>query len=398
LLYSGATHRSGAVANTDIATALTNWLGEPIVIGSGSKLEDRPEDDPVGRLHLLEAQARYQSQSQAIVYVLVYASFAAIALAGFSVFAGKRRGYLALACLPPTFFAALLAVTPLYLSPAVLGVACVAAGLAVAMVCATWSRFRCEYLAVVAVAVGLAAFVFQWYQSAAASYQIAGGARYFGIGNEYSGFFQGAFLCLAASPLLGLARWGRWLGLVCVLVLAGAVGHPSVGANAGDMLGGLIGFIAVGIVLLGKRGKRWALPGLAVALLLLAALGALDASRPAESQSHIGRAVGEIASGGTSAAAAIVLRKLELNMMLVRNSPWSLLLAAECTGTISLLIAMKRKGAKTDIAQIQGLVALVVALFILNDSGTLSGAAAGMWMFLAVSQQYSFANNAIHAK
>jgi hypothetical protein len=121
-------------------------------------------------------------------------------------------------------------------------------------------------------------------------YSVAVAGRFTGLGNLAFALFGAATIVLAA---LVVDRWGR-RGLVpAVALLAGVVvveGLPMLGADVGGVLAMVPAFGVTALVLAGRRvGWRQvaALVGITVVVLLLFAL--VDATRPAEVQTHLAR-------------------------------------------------------------------------------------------------------------
>ncbi|HMO10534.1 MAG TPA: hypothetical protein PKB06_03305, partial [Actinotalea sp.] len=123
------------------------------------------------------------------------------------------------------------------------------------------------------------------------------GGRYYGFGNPTYSVYAVAALVTAAALGWWLREQGR---RVAAVLAAGAVGVtallvdllPGLGADVG---GGLVLLPAAGIVVLAVAGARvtWTRVLLigAVGVVLVAGIGVLDWSRPAEQRTHLGRFV-----------------------------------------------------------------------------------------------------------
>jgi len=111
-----------------------------------------------------------------------------------------------------------------------------------------------------------------------------------------------------------------------------------------------------------------------------------DSLRPQEEQSHFGRAFGAIRTGGLGVVAEIAGRKAALNAVLLRNSPWALLMG----GAVLAAAAGRRLAGRIGrLGRVRFYVlgTAVGALLAMNDSGVLAGAACAIWLVLAVFQE-----------
>ncbi len=376
LLTSGSTRRAGVVANTDLATAILHWLGAPAHIGSGQPMEVAPSASPLWEVTAIRDEADYQSKTRGAVRGFVYSSSLALAVSAALACATGGRGLLpsALSLAPPAALTGLLAAGVLR-PPAPGGPALLAIGAALAFAVI---RFRLASLRITPAlalvsAGGVATFcLLGWLAGAPASYEIQGGARYYGLGNEYGGLFAGAMAVLAGALAVRGALGGVAGGAV-MLAAAVFAGHPLLGANAGVMLGCLAG--AVAVLAAGLPRRRWPAAVLAAAagVVVVAGLGIADSFRPESRQSHFGRAVAGIRRDGAGAALDIILRKTSLNLMLLQRSPWSLLLAASAGGAAFVSWKCRRRAPAA-------VWATAGALLVFNDSGVLAAAASSLWI------------------
>lgn len=391
-LVSAATRRPGVVANTDLATGIAGWLGIAERIGSGQRIRSDAEEDPVGILRRISSDAAFQHQGRRAVYGYVYASAAAIVASVILLLAGgaaARIGH-ALSVLPPSIILSILWLS--LLRPPASVLLWGAIGLAAIPALIQW-RWRTRWmglgLAGASVVSILVASATGWLFSAAASYEIQGGARFYGIGNEYGGVLIGAALFLATAPPFMAGRSRRVAAGIIALLVAAASGFPVLGANLGMMLGGLAGAAVVVAGIGAQYKRRFIGPLLAGIVLFVVAVGVLDSMRPVDRQSHFGRSVLVLREEGASEAVQIAQRKAAINWMLVQNSPWALLLAAGLAGSGTIAFAVRRQQA-AQLDRTWAAAALwtgVAALTLLNDSGVLAGAACGQWLFARYSER-----------
>jgi len=235
------------------------------------------------------------------------------------------------------------------------------------------------------------------------SYDPLGGARFYGIGNEFMGVLIGAVILTAVCSLtLTPHRFrGPVLGGAGALFLITlfAVANPGIGANMGGTITALVAFLVTILLLLHVRfTRRLILASAGGAFLFLAGLTALEFMRGAEQQSHIGRAARLVFGGdlesGLQEAYNIVKRKVSMNLKLLRYTIWSRVYLASLGGLILLFyrpIGRMQTFRDQYPYVFKGLVGIavgsVVAL-IFNDSGVV--ASATVMMFGAPPLLYLF--------
>jgi len=176
------------------------------------------------------------------------------------------------------------------------------------------------------------------------------GARYYGLGNELSALLLGALICLLPKePIV------RVISVGCVALL---IGHPSLGANGGDMIAVFIGLCLYAVA----RGGRKAILMAIVITLAMACMVVWDAFfAPEAMQSHLGRFVGAKGMG----VAELVTSKLMSHFRLMTTSAWGI------TSLISIWWwgnqHIHRDGRKPALS-----TCVAACLFLLNDSGPVS--------------------------
>jgi len=226
------------------------------------------------------------------------------------------------------------------------------------------------------------------------SYTPVEGARYYGIGNYQFGCALGAAMIASgfvASALSG-ARMLRMAVLgAALLALVAAIGLPSLGADAG---GGMSGGAAVVAGLILWRDREISRRFIVYAILAIpASLGlmiVLDVIRSGGAQSHIGRAMELISSGGAVEIWKIIERKMGVNIRLLTSSPWGKLLAVSVISAIAMLGMRHGEGLRklrTDRHVYSAVIAAAIgitAAFLLNDSGTVAAATAFIYVWMLV--------------
>ncbi len=217
-------------------------------------------------------------------------------------------------------------------------------------------------------------------------YSIVAGARFYGIGNEYLGFFLGAYtVFLALSFKTTDKRQGKLLTLVTWL-LALVVSHPNFGANIGGGSTVILGLGITNLLLLKKRINLSEVAGLFISLIVLLTLvGLWDYWISKNSISHFGQLLFLIKEEGFPVIKEMINRKWEMNRRLINYTPWSKALL----GLLILIPLLYYKPSQKIIEllkkypeQLKGFLGLVftaIIALVLNDSGIV--AAAMMFIF-----------------
>ncbi len=153
------------------------------------------------------------------------------------------------------------------------------------------------------------------------------GARYYGLGNEYMGFYLGAFI-LALTVSLELARNRSFhinpiIIILSFLIITYFIGAVNLGANFGGMVTALIaGGISCYYIYKDKEWmNRWVISGLGLLFLIMIIL--LDYSGMMGNSSHIGQGFQKIIEGQWQWILDTLLRKFTMNLKLLRWTIWS---------------------------------------------------------------------------
>lgn len=405
-LLSASTRREGVVTISDIAPSVLSFLDIKDREGmTGREVGTEPGENVGQTLQDINLNASLQAQRQSamrgssvvqsVVVVLVTVCvllFAAYPIKRFAV-------WLALvpAALPVTML-----VLPLVCSFGLVGAVIVLSVITAAVVVLCAALMRSPLRAFVwlcgALVFGLMVDLLigaPIISASIAGYNLAEGARYYGIGNELMGTMLGAALIGTGAALAGVRLSHRVRVLIATVVLALLfifIGLPSLGANTG---GALAAVPAVAVMLLVRQGWKPSVRGVAlivvITVLAVGSLFALDAVRGAGSQSHMGRVVGAAANGGGSELLMVFQRKLALNFMLVSTSLWSRLLGLSILAS-GLIYWWSRKMMgnsfldREESAAVMGCTVGIAAAFIFNDSGVVAAAtcAVFLWMFLVL--------------
>ncbi|KEO84016.1 hypothetical protein [Tumebacillus flagellatus] len=211
------------------------------------------------------------------------------------------------------------------------------------------------------------------------SYDPIAGARYYGIGNEYMGVLLGAlFLFLnawnrAKRKLTVRGRvWATGVFLAVIYLFAA----PKFGTNAGGALAAAAGctYALMQFSRWRMTRRNWIVLSAASGVVILGML-ALNLTLPGADQTHIGRAAQELVDGKFAALYQIAMRKLQLNFLLLRVSPWGRLFVLLL---LFLLLRVYRRKTTSPVLRRNGRMVLMgaAAALLFNDSGVVAAALA----------------------
>lgn len=398
LLESPTTRRPGLVTGTDVAPTILSWLGvpaPPVIVG-------RPVTSLAftGALSALvafeqRAVATYGERPPvlkgyvALQIIFILGTLAALFLAPRLPGSVATLLRLALAALTAVPLALLLfpvvqtgALTPDILLILTLTVALV---LVARLLGRSLPRtFLFLYLATAAAILVDTLLGARLDRASLLGYDPLGGARYYGLGNEFMGVLLGATmtgcaLLLEAYP--ALRRHWRWLVLGPLGAASLVTGLTGCGANFGGFLGGLTTLLAAWLAFR-QRPFRWRGLGtlLAAGAALLVAVVAVDALRPTSGTSHLGLLVRQIATGGPFVLYTVAARKLAMNFRLMRYTPWADGLVTFLVGLGILFyrpVGLLQRIVRAHPYFTRGFWAALagtVVVFLANDSGVVAAA------------------------
>lgn len=397
LLVSPSTRRPGLVTNLDVAPTLLNLYGVPAPDTMYGRLASvKAVNNPVERLLKMRDQIVATSlQRRSILKQLVYVNIGLyLAAIVFILFAELPRwvGWILGLMLPAAMgmpFALLVLPVLNRQSP---GSASTWAILIASLVAgAAWAvgRHPVKLASVIALVTAGAILADTFtgnhlVMNSILGYDPMGGARFYGIGNEYMGVLVGAAIT-GISPLLDLYPRGRnWLRAMVVLfftVTLATISLPIFGANVGGTITAAIGFAVAGILLFSGSIRPWQVAVLALLPAALVLLNIYIDTWLSQSQvSHLGQAAALVGRRGISEAYSIALRKMTMNLKLFRYSVWSkaLLVALGVMGWFSyrppkLMMRIKEKFPNL-VHGFVGSTAAATAALIFNDSGVVAAA------------------------
>lgn len=235
------------------------------------------------------------------------------------------------------------------------------------------------------------------------SYDPIGGARYYGVGNEYMGVLIGSALLGTVSltapsgglppPFGGGPARGRSASpllapsvLLLYIIIIFVLAAPNLGANLGGCLTAAVTF-GISWAGLSRGGGSAGTPGSrrlagAILFLLLAAglLWLLNLRRPGIPPSHVGLFAEMLQRRGAAGLGETVLRKLGMGLRLIRYSLWSrafVTLVGLCA-VLSIHPGGMLKRLQSEqpclVAGVSAALAGAAAALLTNDSGVVAAA------------------------
>ncbi|MGZ4164942.1 MAG: hypothetical protein ACXVPK_12995, partial [Tumebacillaceae bacterium] len=218
-------------------------------------------------------------------------------------------------------------------------------------------------------------------KQAVLSYDPIVGARYYGIGNEYMGVLLGSVLLWLNAmhrKQAQLSLSGRVTALVLFAGVTYLFAAPKLGTNFGGALAAGVGFTYAMLHFadLRMQARHWAVLGIVTTAVVLGMV-LLNVLLPSGEQTHIGRAMHQLLSGQYAAVWQIAVRKVELNLLLLRVSTWGKLFLL--FGALLFVTWARHKwfGAETaPFVRRNGKMLAVTALaaLLFNDSGVVAAA------------------------
>lgn len=338
LLYSASTRRPGIVTVYDLQATIFHTLGVPVPSGfQGRPLSSQSHPEPFAYLTAINDRIVEVNVTRTPVlkgFVVVQIILLILAMVIILLRPGKAKVYtlqrmaltgittvpLALLFLPLTRISGVLAIT-LYL---------MAVGFIVSLLVFKISTPR--LLGLVALATAAAIFLDVLRGSPLMSesllgYSPVGGARYYGIGNEYMGILLGASLTGTSIILDRIRPWRRTVPLVLPVFTAWTyiTAAPWLGSNLGGGIGLSVAYLVMLLLLAEVKMTRGRILLIAVggAALFVITLALVDSFRNPSVQSHLGQLTAVIRKEGLSVTVPIILRKIRMNLTLIEYTIWT---------------------------------------------------------------------------
>ncbi len=227
-------------------------------------------------------------------------------------------------------------------------------------------------------------------QCSVLGYDPMSGARYYGIGNEYMGILIGA--SIAAGAALFEKYKNKWMLLFLALFFFSQcylIGMPSLGAQSDGVITAPLAFL-VSLYLFSEMRLNFigCLSIIGIIIVTILGISVYDMNRPTELQSHIGRAAQQIMGGGWQEALTIIMRKLQVNIKLIRYTIWSRVFIAILLVLATFIYfpvgAMKNLFARRPVI-LKGFVGIVTAALvalIVNDSGIVAASTTSIYLVM----------------
>lgn len=389
LLTSGTTRTAGLVANLDLAPTLLAFFQVPISRQfPGRVMEGRPAADQIEYLRQFNNRLLFVNSAR-VILLRGYVVLILLTLGGYLALFYLKRSWLkqlrfwllTLAAMPLAFLLAsglkptsllLLTVISLALSIGLVRLALIIGRdrlTPVIRLCLLTAGFLAVDLATGAKLISQSIF----------GYDAVAGARYYGIGNEYTGVFVGALLIGISAFLEMRSNWRLSPAVMAggpIVLAAALIGAPEIGANMGGLItaaaaGGYVLFNLAG----GRLTGRTAIYLAGVAAMAVVVTAAWDTSQPAAVQSHFGRATALIESHGFPATLELLEQKTAMNLKLIRFTVWNWVVLGFLL-TLSVLFlrpagTLRRLGLRYPrlTLGLQGTLLGGLAALIVNDSG-----------------------------
>lgn len=398
LLTSPSTKRPGIVVNTDLAPTILAHLGvkQPVFM-AGRPLDVKAEPytlrtlDSINNSIITVHNVRVPLiKGYTIVQIiLVVVGLLSIIYKDKPFLRKLKLPYLVLAVMSFPVAALLVASVPNLSAPVIglglLGIIGVITAVSILIRrCSTFGPLVFLTLITAGVIIGDLFWGMPLQKHSIFSYDVIGGARFYGLGNEYMGVLTGAVILGSASLMTVYARYRRLvlLGVAGLFLLTlYAIASPNLGANFGGTITGAVAFLVTLTTFAGiKFNRKVALAITGGVLVFLAGLGTYDFLRGAAEQSHIGRAISLLVQGNFQEIREIITRKLSMNLKLIKYTIWSRVFLVSLAGLgllfyrpIGGMCAFRNKYP----TMFKGFVGIVVASFvtlIVNDSGIVAAA------------------------
>ncbi|MDD4752843.1 MAG: hypothetical protein PHT78_06280 [Desulfitobacteriaceae bacterium] len=405
-LVSGTTRRQGIVANTDIAPTVLSHFDLPIPVEmTGRPMYPVAAENTLATLiktnhNLIAVHKARPPMVQGYVFGQIIAVLLTVTALIF--WRGKIKYFqpvlLALSSIPLAFlFMGFFPGLPLGLF--VFGVI-LTAGIVTGLSMGGFRRHHLGPFMAVALFTGAAILLdiilgAPLMRSSVLGYDPMGGARYYGLGNEFMGVLIGS-LVMGTAALFQIFKSRKLLFGAAISIYGAAlfvIAGPHLGTNAGGALAAALafGFTAYQLAPAKVTRTQLAWAGTAVACLFCGFIF-WDAGRSVEAQSHFGRTVNLLRTNGIWEAYNIIVRKVLLNLRLLRWTIWGEVFLVTLLG-IALLFyrpigLMRRVQEKYPYLSkgFWGVTVGSIAAFLFNDSGIV--AAATMSIFAAAPLMY----------
>ncbi len=396
-LMSPTTRRPGVVANTDIAPTILHYLG----IASPSTMNGRgmqmvtAEGDTASAIYKMSEQLTLTNESRTyFMRGYVYYQIIVLILSVFCIFLGRKtKQYIKPLLLSVMVVPLVFLLLPLLPQKGIMMLVLEFLGLFIVL---SWfvnwlKRYGCNPFIVIGLVTAGILLVdtllgSPLQKTSLLGYDPIGGARYYGIGNEYMGVLIGS-LILGLGTLYSSIPKNRYKKVVLVsiglvfLTATYMMASPYLGTNVGGTIASLAAYLVTFLLLMGIRFRFKTIGMVMLGVILVVVLFVLfDMRRPSALQSHMGRAATLIASGGFEEMLHIIGRKLDTNIRLIKYSIWSRIFTLGLGVFLVLLyqplgiIKVIKEKSPFVFRSILGVLTGALVALICNDSGIVAAA------------------------
>ncbi|ACB84002.1 conserved hypothetical protein [Natranaerobius thermophilus JW/NM-WN-LF] len=393
LLTSDTTQRDGIIANMDFAPSILRKTGlETSSQFLGAPMEIIPENVSTNYLEdkyqsMLSTYQKRPALVQGFIFIKIFLMVLGIIAIFFSKNTIPKMDIWLLAIIiSPLLFLILGGLSPIDLFPAALILILGSVGIVYLM---RTKLGIIETMGLASLLVSGAVILDTFLGNSLLHASVLGhdpisGARYYGLGNEYMGILIGSTVLAIFS--LGSAPKRTFSVFVLALILMLFIfSHPQLGANLGGVITTLgvlitISFIHYNEINLDKNKVNKLI---IVVLGLLIIFGAIFVviNLRGDTVSHIGRTIDLVRGQGIGELYMVIVRKISMNISLIRYSVWSKVLLS-FVGVL-IFILLYKPGRQFDklqhknlqvIRALQGNVMGSIVAFVVNDSGVVAAA------------------------
>ncbi len=393
LLQSPTTRRDGYVQLADVAPTVLTLLGEE----APDEMEGRPfqlgastPDDRVAHLAEAADAARFRDATMPLAVTGITLALLVLAVAtalSDRLWPGARRllptlVYGALGLVPGSFLVGQVGAARANLPAQIAIVVAIAAIVAALAQVAERRRPGAGALVavgtiVVVIAVDIAVGA-PLQLNTTFGYSVTVAGRFTGLGNLAFALFGSATIVLAALIVDRAGERGLRVAFGLMAVVVVIEGLPMLGADVGGVLSMVPAFGATALILLGRRIGWREVVGLAVAaVVVLFGFALIDASRPAEVQTHLARFAEQVLDGRWRTFSKSLGRRWQASLGGAELAGWITIASAlAIASAYAALVAAGRMGPgairplrhRPTLAAAVGLSVLGVIGLVANDS------------------------------
>ncbi|MDI3480694.1 MAG: hypothetical protein PWQ97_349 [Tepidanaerobacteraceae bacterium] len=394
ILTSPTTKRDGIITNTDLAAQVIYYFGIPRDPSmTGHEFIYKNISDSLAYINRLNAITVFNYKTRpAVMKTFIGIIVVSLILAvTFILFARKYLIYISRLLVAIMIVPGLFLILPLlspWNSPKLIFGILMLAALSVAML-SYLLKDNLSIFTVCLIGSALLIIVDTWLGNplmkvSIFGYDPIGGARFYGIGNEYMGLLLGSAIIGAAAAVdrfFPNEKSAKFFILAFYAAVLFTLAHPALGTNVGGAMAAFVGFSASSVLLFKEKISAADIAKIGATLaLLLICLFIYDSMRPQEAQSHIGQTGALIRQESIAALFLIFKRKLLMNYKLIRYSNWTFVLIAIMAvlamlfrWPVGILKQIFRRHRHLYFGFVAGIIGTAAA-FIFNDSGVVAAA------------------------